>query len=538
MRKLLMLLVTLFAAESAAAQVVYVVFRDRKIEKRYAKYLSRVNGVDAMVGEAKDGIKLERGVVNYTSGPEAKNALWVSDPTAPDKLPYRWVDGRQEVSKKKGKGGVVSFAGDEVQGIRVLDPLASLVGYAAEYTQRLAEIETLTGEQKAHKRGSKEWFSIHGRIVGRYLRLQTWLSNIGFSKAAEAMQKDIDKRRKQMAKDAAAAREKEALASVRQVETPDALTKASNDITRGQAKFHVQESRHMRVTYVDEIPDASVANALTLVERIVEGFRRDFVDPYVGDDFEDLIPEQGPLVEFYFGPPDVAHHERFLVDYYQHKWGRYKEQEIAASGALFYLENAPHYLHYRKYYEDIDLEGYLAHGIGATLADLQYNRGRRNDAQPWIAEAVGYYTALAYLGRNSITTFSDGIEQYARAKQESGVKTSKTGLRGFYNEEATQRGLKIDAIGPKELYQLTDQDFAKAWSFFDYVANQLGKPGQVWLRATCDAAVDRPKFMTEWRTVTEQLRPVDGKVDVFSELDAAWKEWAENEQILEIDVSR
>ena len=118
------------------------------------------------------------------------------------------------------------------------------------------------------------------------------------------------------------------------------------------------------------------------------------------------------------------------------------------------------------------------------------------------------------------------------------MKTAKSGLRGYYNDEAVTRGLKIDAIAPKELYQLTDQDFSKGWSFIDYVGKKLGKSGQVWLRDTCDAAEDRAAFMQKWREATERLHPVDAKTDVFSVLDASWKEWAKTEQIQEVDPTR
>lgn len=532
MRLLVAVLLSVLLAETAAAQVVYVVFRDRDIEKRYKKHLTKVNGMDALVGEPKAGVTiLANGTINYINGPDASNELWVADSSFPDKPPYE-IDRKsgKKVASKKGKGDVVAFSGYEVQGIKYVDPLRTLEGYAEEYLQRMGEVEAMEKTLKDLKKGTKDWFVEHGRIVGRYVQLQTWLGNAGYDGAAEKLQKVVDKQRKVVAKESAAVREAEAMKSIHRVDTPADLTRVAADVAGG-AEFHVQESRHMRVTYLADISDEQVAGALELVERIVEGFRREHVDPYVGDDFPDTIPDQGPLVEFYFGPADLGAHERFLTDYYGLKWGRDKTQEMQASGALYYRAEAPFYLHYRKLLDDIDLEGYLAHGMGWALADLHYNQGRRNDAQPWIMEAAGYEAALAYLGRNNITTFSEGVAEYAQQVRESGFKTAKTGLRGFYNEIAREKGPKIDAIGPKALYQLTDEDYCKAWSFLDFVVRTRGKEGQVWLRGTCDAAADRATFMVTWRAVTEALKPVESSVDVFTELEKDWKRYAERDQV-------
>lgn len=532
MRVLVSLLLALIVTETAAAQVVYVVFRDRNIEKRYKKYLTKVNGIDALVGEPKEGVKiLDNGTINYINGAEAVNHLWVADGAYPDKPPYE-IEKKtgRKVKAKRGKGEVVSFSGYDVQGIKYVDPLRTLDGYAQEYLQLMGEIERLQKELKGKKRGTKDWFLQHGRIVGRYVQLQSWLNSAGYAKAADKLEKTVKKQRKVIAKESAAVREAAAMKSIQMIDTPAELTAVSKKHAGG-TEFHVQESKHLRVTYVTSIQDATVATALSVVEQIVEGFRREHVDPYVGDDFEDWIPEEGTLVEFYFGPPDLGAHENFLTEYYGLKWGKYKEQEMQASGSLYYRDEGPYYLHYRKALDDIDLEGYLAHGIGWALADLHYNQGRRNDAQPWIMEAAGYEAALSYLGRNNITTFSDGVAEYAQQQRESGFKTAKTGLRGFYNEIAREKGPKVDAIGPKQLFQLNDEDYCKAWSFLDFVVRKLGKGGQVWLRDTCTAAADKPQFMTEWRSATERLKPVASGVDVFNELEKDWKTYAERDQV-------
>lgn len=533
MRFLVTLLLLVVTASSASAQVVYVVFRDFKIEKRYKKYLTKYNGMTCIIGEPKSGVSiLPNGVINYINGAEAKNTLWVPDPAQPGSPPYEYDRYDRPTPAKKGKGWVVSFPGFDIQGIKYVDSRMTLHSYAREYNQRIGDVEQLEETLKGIKRGSKDWFTQHGRIVGRYERLQSWLRNVGYGKAADKMERTVGKQRKVIAKQASAARAKEAFASVKKVDLPKKLVDANQAITGGRLKFSVQESKHMRITYLDEVTHERVAATLELAEKIVEGFRREFVDPYVDDDFEDWIPEE-KFLEFWVGPDNLQYHEKFLTEYYDHQWGRFKENEMAASGALFYLKESPWYLNYRKLLDDIDLEGYVAHSMGSTLADLHLNHGRRNDRQAWIMEGAGYFTALAYLGRNSQTTFADAEREYAQQSAKSGTKTAQNGLKGFFNQIALSDGATIEALALKQLHQLNDADYGKSWSVFDFIARREGKDGQVWLRKTCLAAEDLGQFMPTWRKFTEEMNPVDSGSDVFGAVEKKWKTYAQRDQIAE-----
>ena len=93
----------------------------------------------------------------------------------------------------------------------------------------------------------------------------------------------------------------------------------------------------------------------------------------------------------------------------------------------------------------------------------------------------------------------------------------------------------IDALAIKNLADITDKDFAKAWSFFDYVAMKLERAGQIWLRQTCFAAgyKDKSDFMRRWRKFSEEIFPVDEGVDVFAVIDKKWRQYAESDQMRE-----
>ncbi len=80
------------------------------------------------------------------------------------------------------------------------------------------------------------------------------------------------------------------------------------------------------------------------------------------------------------------------------------------------------------------------------------------------------------------------------------------------------------------LYDLEDGDLAKSWSTFDWVAKELGKMGQVWLREGCQAARSRNTFLAEWRTKSEELFGTEPGKDVYQVIDGRWRAYAEAQQ--------
>ncbi len=524
------LLASLVAASPATAQILYAKPKDERVEKRYDKYLTAYQGMRVIIGEPKQGIQCQPGVVTRTGGSEAKNEMYVADPSDPTFVPYKWEDGRRV---KNGKRSVVQFSGDDFPVVNYVDALQTLHGLANEYGGRMGEIDSLRARRDGAEKGSNEWFGPHGMMLARLDRLRNWLVNMGYPAAAKKLERTIDKEKSQVSKEASAAREKTAMSSIKKGDVPPKLIEASQSITGGRAKFNVIESRHLRIIYCTDLSDVSAENGIRLGEEVVEAFRKDFVDPYRDDAFRDYIPD-GRFLEFFFGPDDDVAYEKFREEFYGVSWdsGRRAEQ-IKMGGSRFRTrrQDADYYSYWRLK-EQRDIDGIITHTLGHVLVNLHCARGVENSRQDWMEEAAGYYVSFGHLGRNAVTCFTWHVPSYAKPAAEEGEKTVQEGLRGYFNELALSKGPTIDALVVKTLADLTDADFAKAWSFFDYMALELGKPGQYWLRNACAAAQSEKKsdFIRRLRAYSEELFPVEPGRDVFTLMDDKWRGYAEGRQ--------
>lgn len=518
-------LVLLALPTAADAQLIYVAFKNPKIEKRFKDNLTTFKGQRVLIGEAKEGITVNGMNINYTSGGEAKNVMYLGDPSKPERVPYEWKKG---VKAPSGKGEVVSFAGDDVRHFGMVDALLTLEGVAMEYQQRQDDIAALEEKRDAAQKGERVWLSHQGVIATKVDALIGWLVNMGYGDAAKKLGRRLAKERSAVA-DGVAAREKSALGSLEDVPTPDDLAEAAQAVTEGRFRFKVQQSMHLHVVYMDEIPDTEVSAAIELGERIIEGFRKEFVDPYIDDDYREHILDSR-FARFYFGPKDKAIHERMGTDYFRIRWSRdNKDRQLNSGGNSFSLGRNG-YLSMFQTDDQRDLEGIVAHRLGHILADLHYNGGGQNGAQDWLEEAVGYYVSFQFLGRNSLTCFAWDQGSYAKPAREEAEKTVQAGLKGHFNELALASGPNIDALAIKQLFEIDDADFAKAWSFFDFVARETGRTGQVWLRSMCAAARRKGEFMTRWRAASEELFEVESGTDVFAVLEKRWRKYAESTQ--------
>ncbi|MFG0319824.1 MAG: hypothetical protein ACF8XB_21310 [Planctomycetota bacterium JB042] len=525
-------LVLFVSAPALDAQILYAKPKDERIEKRYAKHLTTYRGMQVIIGEPKAGITCQPGTVRKTGGSEAKNEMYVADPGDPSFVPYKWEDGRRV---KNGKRSVVQFAGDDFPEVKYVDRLQTLRGLANEYEERLAEIESLETQRDAADKGTTPWFGKHGMMLARLDRLQTWLLNMGYPKAAKRLERQIDREKKQVSREATAQREKAAIGSIKGAKVPDAVVEASKKVSNGRDVFGCVESQHLRIVYTG-FPDSLAERAIELGEHVIEGFRKDFVDPYRDEDFRDHIPD-GRFVEFCFVPEDEHSFENYKIEIYGVGWSnRRKAEELKMSGSSLRRGRArgdAEYVRYWKYkQEGTDVEGIITHSLGHILANLHYARGAGSSNQPWIEEACGYYLSFGHLGRNTVTCFTWNEPSYAKQAQDEGEKTVQEGLRGYFNELAITKGPTLETLAIRTLADMTDADFAKAWSMFDFVSMKLEKSGQIWLRNTCLAASsgNRGKFVERWRRFTEELFPVPPGTDVFSEVDKKWRAYADRGQ--------
>jgi hypothetical protein len=521
MRLLSILAVTIALACPASAQILTVHFKDAKSAAKYRKQTVEVAGEAVLVGEAKYGVSFEDSKVSWLSSGTLE--FYLGDPQDPSHVPYKFQGDQRVPASPKG---VAEVTATHVARIGVLMRDENLYGLAQEYRERLARIAELTAERDAQPKASREWFLVHRRLVSRYESLQTWLASTLYPDAAKKLQKEIDRQSKTVAAEALELRASKGKAAIHPMPTPPDLVEASQAISAGKHVFGVQESEHLRIVHLDTLPAERVTELLELGEDIIEGFRREFVDPYVGPDYEDHVPDR-LFSEWWFGPAENSDHDRYYTQYYRLVWGDRKKELVEADATGARRPLPPEHLHYCKLIEDVDVEGWVAHQLGHDLAQIHFDKNRAGMQLPWLKEAVGYYLSLEYLGRNNVTC--KGFEKpakYVHEKKQEGEKKARLGLRDFYNSLALDEGRPIDMLAIRDLYEMDDADLAKSWSFFDFVAHREGKAGQLFLRAMCQAAREQASFVKDWRAKAEEIYEVEGE-DVFKLIDERWRKFAE-----------
>src|SRR6185295_7822107 len=120
--------------------------------------------------------------------------------------------------------------------------------------------------------------------------------------------------------------------------------KAGKEAYGDSIVFHVGESTHFRYIYKEEIGDERVKGLLELAETLIDGFRVQFIDPYISEDFKDYIPDD-MFSEFYFGPDDIPSHKKFTTVYYGANWeDKHGEERLKAAGGSSRRQKSPSYI--------------------------------------------------------------------------------------------------------------------------------------------------------------------------------------------------
>lgn len=522
-------LVYLALAPPAEAQVYGIWFKTPKAEKKFKKHLTPINGKQMLVCEPLQGIVLNRdtGQINYD---QDNNTVYIARSDDPTYVPYVIEDGQKQPN---GSKSTLRVGGKYIAGVTILMPRQSLLGLSREYKLRRASLDALIAERDAFKKGSRDWMAQQVRVLGSYEKLSSWLSRTTYTVAATKLQKEIAKQRKLGKGEAIEARLERALASIELKDAPPELLEASKQISGGKTEFAMAVSEHVRIIYDRAGVEGDQAEELLhFAETAIDGFRRDFVDPYLAPDFPDHIPDR-PFVEFWFGPDDLTQHQKFYTDYYGLKWGGDLDRRLAVRGVTKRRDSAPEYLDYGKR-EDHDLMGVVAHRIGHVLAALHFNANAKEMKQDWLEEAVGYHVAFEYFGRNDETcyAFKGAGDDYAGRRAPGGNEEHvlMLGERYMYNQLALEKGRRIDSLAPMNIYSMGDADLAKAWSFFDYIAHEEGETAQRWLRDVCELARSNPaKFIPTWRANSAKLWQL-GEGEVFKTIDDRWRTYAESQQ--------
>lgn len=510
-------------AGPARAQIYRVKFNDPKDAKKYAANCLVQDGETFLVGEVKSGVRFDGRRIVY-SGEKLDNEFYVVNTADPSLVPYDVVDG--EAVPNKVKGGVVVLKGFQIKDIQFLLKHSSLVAFASDYAQRKATLASLQKSRDANKAGTPEWSLAQVRFVSELERLRTWLDTTLYPEAAKKLVAEIDKQKKSVSKEALVQRLAGATASVKLVPTPPKLVELAAKLAPG-VKLHVQESRHLRITYVDKLSDDRMKEVVALGEKIIDGFRVDFVDPYLGDDFKDAVPET-PFIEFWFGPEELNAHEHFLTDWYGLEWGGNKKERLEALAGAYRKKEAPEYLQYWKVVEgDKDIEGIVAHDLGHVLANIHWNAGRSISSLPdFLSEGLGFELSLSWCGRNAVTCKEFTTDVYAKPKNAKAAERAVLeGESTLFTNLALEHGPTCDSLLRMGLFTMDDAAIAKCWSFVEYLLAKEGKPGQLWLRGICDLAAGPGLAVPKVRELAEKLFSVSGQ-DVFKVLDGRWREHA------------
>jgi hypothetical protein len=544
MRNLLLPLLALAAlAQAAPAQIIAVHFKDEKAAKKYKNHLVELSGEMVVIGEPKSGVRwIEAGnTIQYD--PQGNNQLFILDPKKPEDDAYYLVDGEKVEASKKN---VLSISGPGIRKVSLVMRDQTLPGLTAEFRIRRGELDAFREDRDAFEEGSVEWLSAHHRLVTGLERFELWLKSVGFLGAIRDIEKELKKERKEVKEAALAARADRAMASILEVETPEELVAAAQKHSQGKHVFRAMESQHLRILYLADgasgaqlISDAEVDAAMRLGETAIEGFRAQFVDPYLGEGYEDRIPDR-IFLSFVFLPPDRDQFAAYLGDLYGYRVRNNPDAERQDTRGTWLQAGFPQGLvnAWRvgegsggALEHEIDLQAIMCHALGHALAGRHFTKGSLTVQQAWLEEAVGNQISYEHLGRNSVTCF--GIKKKPtyekREVTKPGQKTIAVGRRAVYNELALSQGSPIQQIALKDLVELNDADLAKGWSFYDYVARKEGRDGQLWLRALGENASNRAKLVEKWRQAASEILGVQGR-DPIKLVEDRWRTYAESEQ--------
>ncbi len=529
--RLLFLSLLLAFSGLVPGQILKVRLRDSKIERRYKTSLSRIGGAYFIVGEPKAGLVIKPGSINIV---QKSIELWVLDPRHPDRLPYK--RGKKGELQPTSKRSFVVIPRSDLAGSHPVSFLMkdqTLPGIAGEYRLRSEEIAAIRKKIKKTKKATQEWFRLQRHLLDRMERFRLWLEALSFEKPARKMAADIAKETKRLKDDGYRERAQSALESIHPIPVPEDLDETAREISGTEYKAF--ESQHVRLLFPAGAMEPGTAKSLLkLGENIIEGFRREFCDPYApqrdDDGIEDEIPD-GVFAVFLWVPDSAKAYEMYYTDYLGGSWGtgERKKRNLQARGTSVRGLHGFPYLHYWRLGEQNDFEGQVAHGLGHDLMQIQFCRGAPGSREDWMREGVAYYTSFEYLGRNTVTCIAFKMKTYDRTPGPEGKKTVAEGRRAAFNELALSKGPPLHRLVSMDLADMEDPDLAKGWSFFDFVARTLGKKGVLWLRAACFEAGKEDGFVERLRARTKEIFGLK-EGDALGWLDSQWRAYAKSSQ--------
>jgi hypothetical protein len=527
MRILLQLLTLLvLCTTSASAQIVAVVLKESVSTKEYKNSMVKYRGNWVLMGEGKVGIEYdaEGKTLKYFS--DQTNEMFVFDPKKPGKAAYKISKGERVPSSKKN---VARIRGTDIAKVVLVDVNQTLPGIAAEYLVTEAYLDGLRKERKSLTRKSEEWLNAGHRLVAGLEAQEQWLLSFGFGSVLRKVRKEISKERKASLAGSRAKQAKADQDSVRLVDPPEELTRLSEEEYEGKHVFHSVSSNHFRIHYLvkgngrirQNMSDEEALDALRLAERVLDGFRGEFVDPHVAEDFEDTIPD-GHLATWFFAHESVRLHDAFGKALFGTKPGGTLTDEQRVSGTSVSMGNPPRTVYFWRM-TAVDFHGVICHQLGHILSEFHYGSNEGPIRQDWLAEALGNTLAVKYVGNVGASCLAIKDTGYLKSEAgKGGERTTGFGRRSMYDYIALSQAGPIRAVALKDLADMGDADLAKGWSFFYYLSENEGKAGQLFLRAAAKFSRQRTSLVERWRAKAAEIFDVDVR-EALAGIEARWR---------------
>ncbi|PCJ55167.1 MAG: hypothetical protein COA70_02635 [Planctomycetota bacterium] len=526
MRFLLPLITLLLLGSPAFGQIYALEFKDQKYAKGYKKNIYQWNGRKVVLVEIRGGIG--RSETGFTWKPNDRLEFFVQNQSDPLDLAYK-ID-NDGMRKTKKKSLTIGISGDRVKGLSAFMRNESFLTLSLEYQRRLDLMNRLRDKRADAEEGSAAWFAPHDQLIRELDLLKLWLNQTGFFKAANKLERDIYKEKKR-SKEAKTARLDSAIASIKIVKVDPKLTEAAHKIGGPSLEFHSQESKHLKFVYHTGISDDQITRLAELGETVIDGFRTQFVDPYLSEKFKDHIPDD-LFLEFFFSTDQQMHYEKIYEDYLGGSWGSgdNRRRRLNIHGAS--VMQGKLFISYWLVDERADLEGMVVHQLGHRLAERNYQT--RGNLQDWLEEGLGYFLSFNFLNRNSVNcvafkpppravlgeTVASGGKKKKKKKEDRTVAIMK-GLRDVMAGVAFHSKMPTPRLLPKQQYDFENEDTAKAWAFFSFLADEKGRAGQEWLRGLT-LIVDEDDFQLLLQDHTKKWFGYEGGSPVET-MEEEWK---------------
>jgi len=531
MRIIAALIVTFLMLGNAQAQIIKLELISKKLERKYKTAVVRIGGKSYVWGELKSGFDFKK-----FKWIDKSIELFVLDQKKLDRLPYKvGSNGKKKATNKKNVVRVMQEHIPKGRGISRYLKDHTFPGIVNEFQLRYGLTKSVRNDLKKVKKASREWFRAQRRLINELDRLQNWLRGVGLAKSADLIAKETKREQKTLKVDAIRDRAMLAQKSVRPIQIPDDLEAAAASITNGQVKFVGYESQHIRLFFPKgRIEAASAKKLLELGETVIEGIRREFADPYAGnEDAEGTLADETPdgvFAEFCWVPDGDDNYEKFWIEFYGRDWGSEpdRSKRLTMGGTRARALRATQYIHYSRLKDATDHEGNIVHGLGHDLMNIHFAEGARADHQAWLSEGMAYYCSFEYLGRNTVTCKEFKQEEYARSIGKEGEKTVQLGQRETFNRVALSKGAPINSLITKSLFQLDNADLAKSWSLFDFLARKGGMKAVLWLRAANrHSRRNTDGLINKLRPDSNEIWGIKkGEKDFYTWLDNQWKVFA------------